>query len=436
MNHTPQLTLLLEDGTALTGESFGADTETAGEVVFNTGMVGYPESFTDPSYTGQILVLTYPLIGNYGVPSSHAAQRRGSPKPVALAEGLPLSSTSLNLSLPQSKNPSIPLHFESDRIRISGAVVSDYSKNFNHWQAKQSLGDWLTSQNIPAITSIDTRTLTQKIRTKGAMLGVLTKHPEQFFDSRGKIILEKFYDPNKENLVAKVSIKKPITYHADQTRSEAKCPILNFLSSPHPLLKNPVTRPKHIILVDCGMKLNILRSFLKRGINVTRVPWNYNPWKNPIMKGGKALAMRSCPDGIFFSNGPGDPARLPEIVETMKEAFRRKIPTFGICLGLQIMGLAAGGTTFKLKFGHRSQNQPCIDLETGRCYITSQNHGYAVDAKSLKGDWKVWLQNANDGTVEGIKHKTLPFSSVQFHPESTPGPTDTIGLFDQFISQL
>jgi len=382
----PQLTLLLEDGTALVGESFGAYVETAGEVVFNTGMVGYPESFTDPSYTDQILVLTYPLIGNYGVPAS------------------------------AKDNFKLERHFENDRIRISGAVVADYSKNFNHWEAKQSLGDWLASQNIPAITGIDTRSLTQKIRTKGTLLGVLTKHPEQFYDPRGKLLLEKFYDPNKENLVAKVSVKHPITYHAGK---------------------------KHIILVDCGMKLNILRSFLKRGISVTRVPWNYNPW-------GKTLAMREntrgahsatlhalCPfDGIFFSNGPGDPAKLPEIVETMKEAFRRKIPTFGICLGSQIMGLAAGGTTFKLKFGHRSQNQPCIDLETGRCYITSQNHGYSVDAKSLGKDWKVWFKNANDQTVEGIKHKSLPFASVQFHPEATPGPTDTSGLFDQFISQL
>jgi len=352
--------------------------------------VGYPESFTDPSYTGQILVLTYPLIGNYGVPGS-------------------------------SKNAhKLEKHFESDRIRISGAVVANYSENFNHWEAKQSLGDWLTSQNIPAITDIDTRTLTQKIRSKGAMLGVLTKHPEQFFDTRGKIILEKFYDPNKENLVATVSVKRPITYRTHTAQRSALFPS----SSPHfPQPKHP----KHIILVDCGMKLNILRSFLERDISVTRVPWNYNPWeKDPKAKF----------DGIFFSNGPGDPARLPEIVETMKEAFRRKIPTFGICLGSQIMGIAAGGTTFKLKFGHRSQNQPCIDLETKRCYITSQNHGYAVDPKSMNKDWKVWLQNANDQTVEGIKHKTLPFSSVQFHPESTPGPTDTIGLFDQFIAQL
>lgn len=354
------LTLTLADGTQLTGNSFGAYTQAAGEVVFNTGMVGYPESFTDPSYTGQILVLTSPLIGNYGVPASEMNAHH------------------------------FERFFESDGgIKISGVIVSEYSEKYNHWQADQSLGDWLKKNNIPGITGIDTRALTEKIRTSGSLLGTITKSPKEKIP---------FYDPNKENLVAKVSIQKPVTYKAGK---------------------------KHIALIDCGMKLNILRNFLDRDITVTRVPWNHDIWK-----------MDTKWDGVFFSNGPGDPAMMKETIDIMKEGFKRKIPTFGICLGSQIMGIAAGGKTFKMKFGHRSQNQPCVDVDTGRCYITSQNHGYAVEPKSMSKDWKVWLVNANDGTVEGIKHKTLPFFSVQFHPESTPGPNDTYELFDQFVNAL
>jgi carbamoyl-phosphate synthase small subunit len=353
-----QLTLTLEDGTKLIGKSFGAHTESAGEVVFNTGMVGYPETFTDPSYKGQIIILTYPLIGNYGVPN------------------------------PAKSSHQVEENFESEGLHIKGVIVSEYSENHSHHQSMQSLGEWLKKNNIPAITGIDTRALTQKIRTKGAMLGTLTRDKHKI----------DFYDPNKENLVAQVSIKGPITYKAG---------------------------PKHVAIIDCGMKLNILRSFLNRDISVTRVPWNYDIWN-----------MDQKFDGLFFSNGPGDPSLMKETVDIMKKGFDRKIPTFGICLGSQIMGIAGGGSTYKLKFGHRSQNQPCIDLETGRCYITSQNHGFAVDAKSLKGDFKPWFENANDQTVEGVKHKSLPFFSVQFHPEATPGPTDTNYLFDKFVDLL
>jgi carbamoyl-phosphate synthase small subunit len=357
---SPQLTLTLEDGTTFTGRSFGAHTDAVGEVVFNTGMVGYPESFTDPSYTGQILVLTYPLIGNYGVPND------------------------------QTDEHALEKFFESaGGIKITAVVVSEYSETNNHWQAVQSLSDWLKKYNVPGITGIDTRALTQKIREKGAMLGTISTDPKKKVD---------FKDPNEENLVAQVSIKAPKTYPGGD---------------------------KHIAIVDCGMKLNIIRSFLDRGLTVTRVPWNHNLWDMGIDF-----------DGVFFSNGPGDPKTVPETVELMKQCFERKIPTFGICLGSQIMGLAAGGKTYKLKFGHRSQNQPCVDTETGRCYITSQNHGYAVKADSLPKDWDIWLTNANDGTVEGIRHKKLPFFSVQFHPESTPGPTDTNHLFDEFIAML
>jgi len=359
MSKNQTLTLTLEDGTQLTGKSFGAHTDVAGEVVFNTGMVGYPESFTDPSYKGQILVLTSPLIGNYGIPKS----------------------------IKNDKN--LEESFESNEVQITGVIVSEYSDNHNHWQAESSLGEWLKKNNIPGITGIDTRALTQKIRTKGSLLGTITTDPKTKLD---------FYDPNEENLVAQVSVNEPVTYKAGE---------------------------KHIAIVDCGMKLNILRSFLKRNVTVTRVPWNHNIWDMGIDF-----------DGVFFSNGPGDPAVMDETVAIMQEGFKRKIPTFGICLGSQIMGRAAGGTTFKMKFGHRSQNQPCIDTETGRCYITSQNHGYAVKRESLPKDWKVWLENANDKSVEGIKHKTLPFFSVQFHPESTPGPTDTNHLFDDFVNML
>lgn len=353
------LTLTLKDGTQLQGKSFGAHADAAGEVVFNTGMVGYPETFSDPSYKGQILALTYPLVGNYGVPD----EKKTAEKIAEL--------------------------FESDRMQISGLIVSEYSENHNHWQAIQSLGEWLKKYNIPGITGIDTRALTQKIREKGSLLGTISTDPSKEVP---------FYDPNQENLVAKVSIDKPVPYKAGK---------------------------KHVALIDCGMKLNILRSFLDRDISVTRVPWNHDIWK-----------MNEKWDGVFFSNGPGDPAIMDETLEIMKGAFERKIPTFGICLGSQIMGRAAGGKTYKMKFGHRSQNQPCTDLETGRCVITSQNHGYAVDPKSLGKDWRVWFENTNDQTVEGIKHKSLPFSSVQFHPEATPGPTDTNYLFDQFVETL
>lgn len=353
-----QLILTLEDGTKIIGKSFGARTESAGEVVFNTGMVGYPETFTDPSYKGQIIILTYPLIGNYGIPS------------------------------PSKSIQNIEENFESEGVHIKGIIVSEYSANHSHWQATESLNEWLKKHNIPAITGIDTRALTQKIRTKGAMLGTLSR-PGQTID---------FYDPNKENLVAQVSIKTPETFKAGR---------------------------KHIAIIDCGMKLHILRSFLNRGISVTRVPWNYDIWD-----------MNQKWDGVFFSNGPGDPSLMKETVAIMKKGIDQKIPTFGICLGSQIMGIVGGGKTYKLKFGHRSQNQPCVDLETGRCYITSQNHGFAVDSKSLSRDWKVWFENANDHTVEGVKHKSLPFFSVQFHPEATPGPTDTNYLFDKFVELL
>ncbi|MBT4384745.1 glutamine-hydrolyzing carbamoyl-phosphate synthase small subunit [Candidatus Peregrinibacteria bacterium] len=356
--------LTLQDGTKITGRSFGATKETEGEVVFMTGMVGYPESFTDPSFKDQILVLTYPLVGNYGVPKE------------------------------ELDDDKLSRFFESAKIHLKGIIVSDYSEIYSHWNAEKSLSEWLREYDIPGITGIDTRALTKKLREKGCMLGRI--HSEDAETNK------EFYDPNQVNLVAKVSIETAETYGEGR---------------------------KHIAIIDTGMKLNILRSFLERGVKVTRLPWNKNPFEYAEENDVKF-------DGIFFSNGPGDPTMVPETIEIMKDCFEKKIPTFGICLGSQIMGLAAGGKTKKLKYGHRSQNQPCIELATGRCYITSQNHGFVLDASKLPDDWEVSFENANDGTVEGVKHKKLPFFSVQFHPEAAPGPTDTAYLFDEFISML
>jgi carbamoyl-phosphate synthase small subunit len=347
--------LILKDGSVFEGKSFGAKTCTAGEVVFNTGMVGYPESMTDPSYDGQILVLTYPLVGNYGIPAR------------------------------EYENELLKF-FESDKIRIKGLIISDYSHDYNHWNADSSLSDWMKDEDIPGIYGVDTRALTKKLRTKGTMLGKLVQE--------GKSV--DYYDPNKYNLVENVSIDKPEIYGKGKTR---------------------------IVVVDCGCKYNILRSFIKRNVKVIRVPWNYDFNKKKY-------------DGLFISNGPGDPKMAKETIENIRVALDMEKPTFGICLGNQLLALAAGGDTYKLKFGHRSQNQPCIELGTKRCYITSQNHGFAVNTKKLPVGWEPWFVNANDNTNEGVIHKRKPFFSVQFHPEATPGPVDTGFLFDRFIEKV
>jgi len=353
-NKTSLAKLILRDGSVFMGTSFGASRSVAGEVVFNTGMVGYPESMTDPSYSGQILVLTYPLIGNYGVPSRDQ-------------EDLLLS------------------FFESSRIHIRALVVSDYSRVYSHWNAQSSLADWMKEEGIPGIYGVDTRALTKRLRHEGSMLGKLVVKEEV-----------DFYDPNRENLVQEVSTDKPEIYGKGRIR---------------------------VMVVDCGCKHNIIRSFVRRDVKVIRVPFDYDFTSKPY-------------DGLFISNGPGDPKMAEVTIDHLRIALTQDRPIFGICLGNQLLALAAGANTYKLKFGHRSQNQPCVEKGTKRCYITSQNHGYAVDGKSLPRGWEEWFVNANDGSNEGIRHKSKPFMSVQFHPEAMPGPVDTGYLFDRFIEMM
>ncbi|MFQ5649585.1 MAG: glutamine-hydrolyzing carbamoyl-phosphate synthase small subunit [bacterium] len=352
-----QARLILEDGTTYEGEAFGSTTFAAGEVVFNTGMVGYPECFTDPSYEGQIINLTYPLIGNYGVPRQSLAAN------------------------------SIDDTFESDRVHIAGLVVSEVSRDFSHWGGATNLSRWLSENGVPGISGIDTRHLTQKLREQGAMLGMIVPSDARAAD---------FIDPNQENLVARVSPAEPQVFGDGA---------------------------KKVLLLNCGCKLNIIRSLLKRAVTVKSVPWDWD------------LSQEQF-DGLLLSNGPGDPKMVEVAVENVRKVLQDSRPVFGICLGNQLLARAAGAETFKLKYGHRGQNQPCILVGTKRCFITSQNHGFAVDERTLPEDWEPWFFNANDGTNEGVRHRSKPFFGVQFHPEASPGPLDTGYLFDEFISRL
>lgn len=343
--------LILSDGTVFEGKAFGDPSSTAGEVVFATGMVGYDLSLTDPSYSGQILCFTYPLIGNWGVPEKS--------------------------------------RLESSKIQVKGLIISNLCEKPSHFQMTKTINDWLKEENIPGIYDIDTRKLTKKLRAKGVMLG--------------KIIIDEkdvdWLDPNKENLVAKVSPKK-LQIHKPENGKSLKIGLLN-----------------------CGAKENIKRNLLKRGATVYELPWDLDPFteKLPI-------------DGLLISNGPGDPKMAKKSIAIIKKSLERKLPTFGVCLGNQLLALAAGGDTYKLKFGHRAQNQPTIQVGTKRCYITTQNHGFAVDEKKMPKGFRPWFYNANDNTNEGIIHESLPFFSVQFHPEAAPGPKDTEFLFDYFLN--
>ncbi len=343
--------LILEDGKEFIGNSFGYETSVTGEVVFNTSMTGYPENLTDPSYKGQILVLTYPLIGNYGVPGD-------------------------------SKSNDLLDFFESDQLQITSLIVSDYSEENSHWNSKKSLGDWLKENKIPALTGIDTRMLTKHIRESGTMLG--------------KIIFDndiEFVDPNKQNLTSQVSVKEKTVYGNGSRK---------------------------ILVVDCGVKNNIIRNFLKRDTTVIRVPYNYDFTNEQY-------------DGIFLSNGPGDPKMCKETIENVSKVLDKETPIFGICLGNQILALASGADTYKLKYGHRSHNQPVILQSTNKCYVTTQNHGFAIDDKTIGEEWETLFTNLNDGTNEGLRHKSKPFFSCQFHPEASSGPVDTEFLFDDFL---
>ncbi len=370
-------TLILQDGTVFKGQSFGAQTDTDGEVVFNTGMVGYPESMTDPSYRGQILTFTFPFIGNYGVPSE-AKNEYGF-----------------------SKN------FESEDIHVRAIICANESRDFSHFTAVSSLHEWMVHHGIPGISGIDTRALTKKLRETGVMLGRIVQDDEKVISHKSEVI--SIQDPNEGNLVADVSCTEAITYEPNK----ADFPL------------GPVAK---IIAYDCGIKRNILRSWLKRGVTVHRVPWNYD-LKNSTLQY----------DALFLSNGPGDPKKCKATIEQIKFALQKGIPTFGICLGNQLLALAIGGDTYKLKYGHRGANQPCVEWKDGkptkRCIITSQNHGFAVSDKLPTG-WQVWFTNANDGSVEGIRHDSGKFLSVQFHPEAAPGPEDANYLFDEFLTSL
>ncbi len=345
--------LILEDGTEIVGKSFGAEKSVSGEVVFNTAMTGYPESYTDPSYKGQILVMTYPLIGNYGVPGAEIENE-------------------------------LQKFYESYSIHISGLIVSDYSFQYSHWNAKMSLAEWLKKSNIPGIYGVDTRALTKRLREKGTMLGKI------LFDGDS---LE-MYDPGKENIVAQVSIKEKKVFGNGQHR---------------------------IVLVDCGVKYNIIRNLLKRDCTVILVPWDYDFSQEDY-------------DGLFISNGPGDPKMCDATIKNLSKALAKDKPIYGICLGNQLLALAAGADTYKLRYGHRSHNQPVLKVGTNTSFVTSQNHGYAINNNTLPKDWEPLFINLNDNTNEGIRHKTKPFFSSQFHPEATSGPVDTEFLFDEFLS--
>ncbi|MCI5505696.1 MAG: glutamine-hydrolyzing carbamoyl-phosphate synthase small subunit [Prevotella sp.] len=354
------VTLVLEDGTKFHGKSFGYDQPVAGEVVFNTAMMGYPESLTDPSYAGQLMTLTYPLVGNYGVP------------PFTLEQN------------------GMATFMESDKIYASAIIVADYSEKYSHWNAVESLADWLKREHVPGITGIDTRQLTKVLREHGVMMGKI------IFDDEPDNIPTAEYEG--VNWVDRVSCKDIIRYNEGAG--------------------------KKVVLVDCGVKNNIIRCLVNRGVEVIRVPWNYDYTSMEF-------------DGLFLGNGPGDPDMCEDAVKVIrKQMSMSRKPICGICMGNQLLAKAGGATIYKLKYGHRSHNQPVREVGTNRCYVTSQNHGYAVDAKTLGSEWRELFVNMNDGSNEGVAHKENPWFTSQFHPEACSGPIDTEFMFDRFIQTL
>lgn len=356
-----KVTLQLSDGTEFHGKSFGYEQPVAGEVVFNTAMMGYPESLTDPSYAGQLLTMTFPLVGNYGVPPFTFDKQTG-----------------------------LPDFMESDRIYASALIVSDYSEQYSHWNAVESLGEWLQREKVPGITGIDTRELTKVLREHGVMMGKI------LFDDEPNNVPEADYEG--VNFVDRVSVKEIVRYNEGAGRK--------------------------VVLVDCGVKANIIRELIQRGVEVVRVPWNYDYTDMEF-------------DGLFLANGPGDPDMCSEAVEIIrKQMSRSRKPICGICMGNQLLSKAAGATIYKLKYGHRGHNQPVRMVGTEKCFITSQNHGYAVDARTLDKDWEELFVNMNDASNEGIRHKENPWLSSQFHPEACSGPVDTEFMFDKFVETL
>ena len=352
--------LYLSSGETFKGEAFGSPTDCLGEVVFTTGMTGYLETLTDPSYYGQIVCFTFPLIGNYGVFDKEA-----------FAEG-------------------VDKVYESEKIWVKGVILTEVSEAFSHCQAFKSFEAWLKDNGIPALKNVDTRRLTQSLRAHGCIMGSISSEP-----------MTDYTDPLSGCYVPEVSPEKV-------TILEPEIPI-----------------GKTIAFIDCGAKNGILRNFLARGIRVIRCPFNQNPFD-----------LEYEYDGVFFSNGPGDPEKCTETIEIMKETLQKDLPVFGICLGNQILALGSGGKTRKMKYGHRSINQPCQEVKTKKCIVTSQNHGFEVDASSLSAEYEIWFTNLNDGTCEGIRHRSKPVSSVQFHPEACSGPEDAQYLFDEFIKTL
>lgn len=361
-----EVTLVLQDGTRFKGKSFGYEKSVAGEVVFNTAMVGYPESLTDPSYAGQLMTLTYPLVGNYGVPPFTAGEN------------------------------GLATFMESDRIYASAIIVSDYSEAHSHWNSCESLADWLKREHVPGVTGVDTRQLTKVLREHGVMMGRLVFSEDEGPGSTGDTEFPEDY--STVNWVERVSCKEVIRYNEGAGRK--------------------------VVLVDCGVKNNIIRCLVRRGVEVVRVPWNYDYTDMQF-------------DGLFLANGPGDPDRCVAAVEVLrKQMSASRKPICGICMGNQLLAKAGGATIYKLKYGHRSHNQPVREVGTNRCYVTSQNHGYAVDAATLGNDWRELFVNMNDNSNEGIRHAVNPWFSSQFHPEACSGPVDTEFMFDRFIETL
>ena len=384
------VTLILDDGSRFSGKSFGYEKPVAGEVVFNTAMTGYPESLTDPSYTGQLMTLTYPLVGNYGVP-------------------------------PFTIEPNgLATFMESEKIHAEAIIVSDYSSEYSHWNAVESLRDWLKRVKVPGITGIDTRELTKILREHGVMMGRIVFNDEIVGEiDNGQLPMDNYA---AVNYVDRVSCKEIISYLPDGT--SRSFPLTMPVAQLNCQLSTVNCQLKKVVLVDCGVKTNIIRCLLKRGVEVIRVPWDYD---------FNGLEF----DGLFISNGPGDPDTCDAAVQNIRKAMaNEKLPIFGICMGNQLLSKAGGAKIYKLKYGHRSHNQPVRMVGTERCFITSQNHGYAVDNNTLGADWEPLFINMNDGSNEGIKHKKNPWFSAQFHPEAASGPTDTEFLFDEFVNLL